>query len=59
MTANRTTGLQAAHIGIIAMLERWRETFSPREYAVLVDLIDRWLEVEQKRDEQARRRWAA
>lgn len=59
MSANRVTGLQTAHAGIVAMLERWREQLPPRDYAVLTELVARWLELERQRNEQARRRWAA
>jgi hypothetical protein len=31
----------------VRLLEAWREQFSPREYAVLVDLLARWLEAER------------
>jgi hypothetical protein len=54
-----TTGLQSAHVGLIAALERWREQLSPREYAVLLDLFIRWAEAERERNERAQRRWAA
>jgi hypothetical protein len=53
------TSLQTAHLGLVVLLERWRETLSPREYTVLVDLVWRWLEVERDRNERAHRRWAA
>ena len=59
MNRGRTTGLQTAHAGIVAMLERWREQLSAREFAVLTDLVARWLEVERARSERARKRWAA
>ena len=54
-----TTGLQTAHLGLVALLERWREQLAPREYTVLLDLVARWLEVERVRDERAQRRCAA
>lgn len=54
-----TTGLQTAHLGLVSLLERWREQMSPRDWVVLVDLITRWLELERERTEQARRRWVA
>jgi hypothetical protein len=53
----RVTGLQASHLGVIAALEAWRNQFSPREWAVLVDLLARWLEAERHRLEGTR--WAA
>jgi hypothetical protein len=55
----RTTGLQVAHAGLAALLERWRQQLSPQEYATLIDLLGRWLEVERKRVERSHRRWAA
>jgi hypothetical protein len=54
-----TTGLQVAHAGLSALLQRWRQQLSPAEYAVLLDLIWRWLEVERARTERSNRRWAA
>jgi hypothetical protein len=54
-----TTGLQTAHLGLVSLLERWREQLSPREYAVLVDLVGRYLDVERERNARAMRRWAA
>ena len=57
--SGRTSGLQAASGGIVAMLERWREQLSSREYAVLVDLVHRCLELERERTERAQRRWVA
>ena len=56
---NQTTGLQVAHAGLAALLERWREVLSPREYVVLLELLERWLAVERQRNERARRRWVA
>jgi hypothetical protein len=56
---NQTTGLQVAHAGLAALLERWREQLSPREYALLLELLSRWLAVKRKRNERARRRWVA
>jgi hypothetical protein len=55
----RTTGLQVAHAGLLAALERWRDQLTPREYAVLIELFLRYLEAERKRTELAHRRWAA
>jgi hypothetical protein len=43
------SGLQTAQLGVVRLLEAWREQFSPREYAVLVDLLARWLEAERLR----------
>lgn len=54
----RTTGLQTSHLGLAALVERWREQLSPREYTVLLELLARWIEVERVRNERARRRWA-
>jgi hypothetical protein len=54
-----TTGLQSSHAGLIALLRHWREQLSPREYAVLVDLVGRYLDVERERNARAMRRWAA
>jgi hypothetical protein len=56
---SRTTGLQVAHVGLVALLERWREQLSPREYATVIELLSRYLEVERERNERALRRWAA
>ena len=53
-----TTGLQTAHLGLVAFLERWREQMSPQEWVVLVDLLGRWLEVERKRKRAFAPRWA-
>ena len=57
MESSRVTGLQAAQVGLAALLEGWRSQFSAREFAVLIDLLARRLEAE--RDERARKRWAA
>jgi hypothetical protein len=54
-----TTGLQTAHLGLVTLLERWRDQLSPREYTVLLDLVARWLELERERNERAHRRSAA
>jgi len=51
------TGVQAATLAIARLLEAWREQFSAREYAVLLDVLARRLE--RERDERARKRWAA
>jgi hypothetical protein len=56
---NRPTGLQATQVGVVAMLERWREVLPPRDFAVLLDLLFRWLELECEHNEHAQRRWAA
>jgi hypothetical protein len=56
---NRTTGLQVAHGGLVALLRQWQGQLSPREYAVLVDLVARYLAVERERNARAQRRWAA
>src|SRR5215208_6704340 len=50
------TGVQAATLAIARLLEAWREQFSAREYAVLLDLLARRLE--RERDERARKRFA-
>jgi hypothetical protein len=42
------TGLQAAQVGLASLLENWRREFSPREFAVLVDLLMRLLEREAR-----------
>ena len=51
--------MQVAHAGLTALLERWREQFSPREYAVLLGLISRYLDSERDRTERALKRCAA
>jgi hypothetical protein len=51
-----TTGLQTAHLGLVALLERWRDQLSPREFVVLCDLLTHWLE--RERNKRALRRWA-
>jgi hypothetical protein len=51
------TGLQAATLAVARLLEGWREQFSAREFAVLLDVLGRRLELE--RDEPARKRRAA
>jgi hypothetical protein len=43
------SGLQAAQVGLVRLLETWRSQFSPREFATLVDLLVRWLEREAPR----------
>jgi hypothetical protein len=43
------TGLQAAQVGLVSQLQAWRSHFAPREYAVLIDLLARWLERESRR----------
>jgi hypothetical protein len=43
------SGLQAAQVGLVRLLESWRSQFSPREFATLVDLLVRWLEREAPR----------
>jgi hypothetical protein len=55
----RVTGLQAAQVGLGRQLEVWREHFSAREYATLLDLHRRWLEHELDRNERALARWTA
>jgi hypothetical protein len=53
--SNRTTGLQAAHLGLAAQLDALQAQLAPHEFAVLVDLharvvarkqrsCERWLE---------------
>lgn len=54
MSAGRVTGLQAAQVALAAILTAWRGQLSPREYAVLLDLLARQLEHEQRAG-----RWAA
>ena len=41
------TGLQAAQVGVVRLLEGWRAQFGPREWAVLLELLTRWLEAER------------
>jgi hypothetical protein len=55
----RTTRLQALQAQFAALLEASHSTQSPREHAVLVDLLGRQLEAERTRIELALRRWAA
>ena len=55
----RVTGTQAAVAAFVALLDAWRLQFSPREYAVLVDLLARRLDRELERDRRARGRWVA
>jgi hypothetical protein len=54
-----TTGLQVSHAGLVALLRTWQQQLGPREYATLLDLLARYLEVERQRNERAMRRWAA
>jgi hypothetical protein len=46
---SHVSGLQAAQVGLVRLLETWRQQFSPREFAVLLDLLVRWLEREAPR----------
>jgi hypothetical protein len=46
----RVTGVQAAFAAVSAQLEAWRQQMSPREYAVLLDLLARRLERELERN---------
>jgi hypothetical protein len=55
----RTTGLQAAQVARVRLIKGWREQFTPREYATLLDLHGRWLQHEITREERAIERWAA
>lgn len=55
----RTSGLQAAQVGIVRQVEGLREILAPREYATLIDLLARWLAAELRRNEKAQERWAA
>lgn len=55
----RVTGVQAALVAVVALLEVWREQFSPREYVVLLDLLARHLDDELERQRRARGRWVA
>jgi hypothetical protein len=41
------SGLQTARLGLVRLLEAWRGQFSPREFAVLLDLLARWIETER------------
>jgi hypothetical protein len=41
------SGLQTAQLGVVRLLEAWRGQFGPREYAVLLDLLARWIESER------------
>lgn len=47
----RVTGVQAAFAALVALLDAWRTQFSPREYAVLLDLLARRLEHEREREQ--------
>ncbi len=58
-SANRVTGLQAAQVSLSAQLHGYREQFTPREYAVLLDLLLRLFDRERCRHTRALRRWAA
>lgn len=57
--AVRLSGLQAAVAIFDAQLEALRAVCSPREFAVLLDLLRRRLDRELEREERALRRWAA
>jgi hypothetical protein len=54
-----TTGLQVSHVGLVALIRQWQQQLSPREYAVLLDLLAKYLEVERARNERALKRWTA
>jgi hypothetical protein len=43
---SHVSGLQAAQVGLVRLLETWSSQFSPREFATRVDLLVRWLERE-------------
>ncbi len=49
----RVTGLQAAHASLAAQLDLFAAQFSPREFAVLLDLLSRVLERERRRHARA------
>jgi hypothetical protein len=55
----RVTGLQAALIGFVALLEAWREQLGPREYVVLLDLLARRVQQELERQGPGRGWWVA
>jgi len=49
------TGLQAAQLGLVRLLEAWRdEQLTAREYTTLLDLQARWIERELKRELETR-----
>jgi hypothetical protein len=54
-----TTGVQVATLAIVAQLEALRETMGAREYAVVIDLVGRWIDEERRRIRFSLRRWAA
>lgn len=56
---SRVTGLQAALVALNAQLEAWRQQMSPREYAVLRDLLLRRLTAELERQKRTGGRWVA
>lgn len=47
--SSRVTGTQAAQVAIAQLVHGWRAQLSPREYAVLVDLLFRFIEEEHRR----------
>jgi len=51
------TAAQVIPVGIVAELEAWRDQLGPREWAVVLDVVGRWLE--RERSERALRRWAS
>jgi hypothetical protein len=54
----RATGLQVAVSALAAELRAWREHFAPAEYAVLVEIAERFVADERRRVEyrEGRRR---
>jgi hypothetical protein len=59
VSAPHVTGVQAATQAVVALVAAWRVQFSPREYAVVLDLVARIADAELRRTEKARRRWVA
>jgi hypothetical protein len=53
------SGLQAALLGFVALLEAWQGQLSAREWVVLLDLLQRHLERELERQRRGRGRWVA
>jgi hypothetical protein len=56
---NRVSGFQAYLQLLVRQLETGREQLSPHDYAVLIDVVGRWVDTERKRLERALKRWAA
>ena len=59
VTEARATGLQMALLVLVRGLEGCREAAGAREYVVLLDLLGRWIDAEQKRLDLLRDRRAA